>query len=301
MSTIASNRTLFPRVTFQDTNVVGNVYFLTYFRWQFECFDEWFRYSFPARWRAFRHSDKTDLISSCSLRFDDPFGATIGDEIRVSGLAEEQLDGSVVMSTELDKLVDIESVPIASGSMTWNPEDGQIATSVKKPVGPCYTVSMPVPGGWKINPIDLLSWQGKCRELFLADHAPEMLRLVAERKLALQTSSASAAITNIPLHPVEEVRVELRLENIKCGQMGVRFDYFAESALGAVQIAEGTQRMSCKKWNGSSLVPCVFQKDLLKALGRFTQSDRIRRMIDDILEFLEGSNTCVDSPALNNR
>ena len=230
-----------PRVTFQDTNVVGNVYFLSYFRWQFESFEEWRRQQPSERTRQNESAIQYPIHSSTC--FSDPIGATVGDCVRVASDVLLSKGGCSATST-IKRLADgVENV-IATGEITFSNHEGNKTCDSDPPVGPCYEFRRLYAPRMTHDPLDLLSLQGKCRELFLLDHAPETIRRVAGQDLALQTTSASIEILSPRPSESGEVRVELRLEALKCGQMTVRFDYFELDDGRPVHFAYGQQRMS---------------------------------------------------------
>jgi enediyne biosynthesis thioesterase len=274
-----------PRITFQDTNVVGNVYFLTFFRWQAECRDEWLREYRPDVWDAIRSGESPLILTQWSTRFDDPFGATVGDDIEVS-MEFDETDGQGGASATIARLSDKGRENIGSGSMHFLAAHQLLSQQHEMPQGPCYEFTATCPRRSDVNPLDLLAWQGKCRELFLADHAPDALRRVANRQLALQTTSASLEILELL---IDEVRVEMRLQDIKCGQMSVRFDYFAQSSEREIPFAKGNQRMSSKRCSDKGIVPCPLPDDILHALESFTDSELMLQKIGNILGFNKSS------------
>jgi len=276
-----------PRITFQDTNVVGNVYFLTFFRWQAECHDEWLREYHPDIWDAIRAGQSPLILTQWSTRFDDPFGATVGDDIQVT-MENDETEGEVCASATITRLSEKGRETIASGSMRFMNAQQWFPRQQELPRGPCYEFTAKCSPRTGMKPLDFLAWQGKCRELFLADHAPGALRRVASRQLALQTTSASLEIHDLLPLFVDEVRVEMRLQDIKCGQMSVHFDYFAQADGREIRFATGSQRMSSKRCFEAGIVPCPLPDDILHALESFTSSRALLEKIGNILAF---SNT----------
>jgi len=280
-----------PRITFQDTNVVGNVYFLTFFRWQADCRDEWIRTTRPDLWAALRTGATSLVVTDWSTRFIDPIGATVGDEISVRSEFVEDAHGVSAASVMAKKREDGFET-IATGQMRFT-----TATVLRPPLddaphGPCYEFSATFPRPSELSPLDLLAWQGKCRELFLADHAPASLRAVAKGKLVLQTTLASLSLVELPEFPLEDIRVQLRLKALKCGQMDTRFDFFAHGRDGrSARIAQGEQRMSSKRVANSQLAACPVPVDILDALRRFTDSNELLRKISDVVSFIEPSES----------
>jgi enediyne biosynthesis thioesterase len=296
LADVGVTHTTVPRVTFQDTNIVGNVYFLTFFRWQSECRDAWLRSAMPDVWDRLRTGDARLHVSNWSNRFEDAFGATIGDRISVNLQAQSQDQDSVLLSMEVFRHDGLSRSRLASGSMTLRIDldssdtkhelgDSQLDTQV----GPSYVMRLQTPVDRDLQAIDLLSWQGKCRELFLEDQTASIMHMVTQRELILQTTSASLDWSSRVPERDQAVRVEMRLESLKCGQMGVSFHYAIDQPgeLLGVPFAIGHQSMSSKHMAGSNLLPCPLPSELLHALREYTHLPRLIGKIDDILRFAE--------------
>ena len=296
LADVGVTHTTVPRVTFQDTNIVGNVYFLTFFRWQSECRDAWLRSAMPDVWDRLRTGDARLHVSNWSNRFEDAFGATIGDRISVTLQAQSQDQDSVLLSMEVFRHDGLSRSRLASGSMTLRIDldssdtkhelgDSQLDTQV----GPSYVMRLQTPVDRDLQAIDLLSWQGKCRELFLEDQTASIMHMVTQRELILQTTSASLDWSSRVPERDQAVRVEMRLESLKCGQMGVSFHYAIDQPgeLLGVPFAIGHQSMSSKHMAGSNLLPCPLPSELLHALREYTHLPRLIGKIEDILRFAE--------------
>lgn len=298
MNRSPDTHTYTPRITFQDTNVVGNVYFLTFFRWQAECRDQWLRVTHPELWTQILSGDRKLLVTHWSTRFEDPLGATIGDDVEVLISGANDGGESVSLTTEVFRHNDENSVRIASGTMMFTAVDELTPPHNDHPMGPSYSFEPNVYSTSGQDPLELLGWQGKCRELFLADHTADTLRRVAARELILQTTTASLDLVRMPPKSIDHVRVEMRLESLKCGQMSVRFDYLADLRNGTtVRFAKGSQKLSSKRQSGQIVAPCPLPTALLIALRGFTDSEQLLAKITDILSFASGARPTVSSLA----
>jgi enediyne core biosynthesis thioesterase len=271
-----------PRITFQDTNVVGNVYFLTFFRWQAECRDKWLREERPDLWDAIKSGGLELGITHWETCFSDPFGATIGDRIEVVLTAPTNESDELSLSTDVFCTRAESRVRIASARMCHSRSRSNTPiNTITDDRG--YSIVIEVPCRQKISTLDLLSWQGKCRELFLADHAPEVLRQVVDRRLILQTTLASVDNWQSSMLDVEQVRVEMRLVSIKCGQMTVQFEYFAQLQDDSWEhFATGKQVTSSKN---STVEACTLPDELLVALREFTGCQKLLEAIDNIEKY----------------
>ncbi len=296
LADVEVTHTIAPRITFQDTNIVGNVYFLTFFRWQSECRDAWLRTAMPEVWAARRCGGARLLVSNWSNRFEDAFGATIGDPISVTLRVHSQDQNSVLLSMEVLKHDGPSRSRLASGIMkfriepaTADAEHEHCASRIETQDGPSYAMQLRTPIDHDLQSIDLVSWQGKCRELFLEDQTDSIMRQVTQRELILQTTTASLDWTGPVPQRDQAVRVEMRLESLKCGQMGVSFNYLIDEPgeLSGVSFATGHQSMSSKHMVGTKLLPCPLPSQMLQALREYTHSPRLIGKIEDILQFAE--------------
>ncbi|HEV7279529.1 MAG TPA: hypothetical protein VGN57_04885 [Pirellulaceae bacterium] len=288
MEVTAFAQTHVPRITFEDTNIVGNVYFLAFFRWQVECRDQWLRRTYPERWRDICSDALHALQAQWEMRFEDSFGATIGEEVQLEAQFSLDSDSRICTTTQISKNCVGGRRRIASGAMRFLTACELDQKRTYHPAGSCYSFASTLPGfrqGW--SPLDFLGLQGKCRELFLEDHAANTLASVARGELILQTSDASFSLLDEQPSATDHVRVEMRLEALKCGQMGVRFDYFIEHRFGtACRFAEGYQRMSTKRRREGSPAPCPVPPELLLALREFAASEQLLGKIEDVLTFV---------------
>jgi enediyne core biosynthesis thioesterase len=279
-----SKYTTRPRITFQDTNLVGNVYFLTFFRWQLECRDAWLSAQNPNHEKV-PLASKSISVLQFSTRFEDSFGARLGDQIEVTLSEGESIPETLSLDFEIWRRCDRNSDRLATGSMICSEHggDGSLGTI---PSGPSYTYDTQLGPNGTVTTLDLLSWQGKCRELFLCDHAWETMQRVSERNLILQTTSANLCLHCQPPSNCNRLRTEMRLESLRCGQLLVRFDYRFEQPDGTARyFASGHQKMSSKRQVGAQIVPCPIPCDFLNALRLYTQAPSLFRKIDEVLEF----------------
>lgn len=298
-----------PRVTFADTNVVGNVYYLNFFRWQKEALDTWLQSEHPSVWSGLGRGHLRLLFTRWSCRFEDPFGATLGDSIsvaldcemepecdsRVAATAERLMRGeSLSVRAETCRDSDVNMARLTTGAWICRIVSN-CSTIETTPLddgedGACYRMRVTSPIDRDLNALDLLAWQGTCRELFLEDHAPGILHAVASHQLILQTTNASIEWPGHLPPRGHSIDVEMRLQALKCGQMGVRFDYRCDAIHRLAPFAVGLQSMSSKHPVGESIAPCPLPTELVLALRAYTDSPRLRAKIEDILRFAESES-----------
>jgi enediyne core biosynthesis thioesterase len=110
-----------------------------------------------------------------------------------------------------------------------------------------------------------VSWQGRCRELFLRDHAPAVLDELA-RDLRLVTTHVSCDYF-AELRALDRVVVRMSLARIAPGRVSMRFDYLRGDDL----VARGTQEIACLRAVDGAYVPAPVPEPLRTALAPYSQ------------------------------
>jgi enediyne biosynthesis thioesterase len=105
-----------------------------------------------------------------------------------------------------------------------------------------------------------VSWQGRCRELFLRDHAPAVLDDLAG-DLRLVTTHVSCDFF-AELYGLDRVTVRMTLARLTRGRVSMRFEYLRGSEL----VARGVQEVACLRAVGDSFVPVPVPEALRAAL-----------------------------------
>jgi enediyne biosynthesis thioesterase len=108
-------------------------------------------------------------------------------------------------------------------------------------------------------------WQGRCREMFLRDHAPEVLAELA-RGLALVTTRVSCEYF-AELFAFDEVIVRMRLGALAQNRVTMIFEYWRGEEL----VARGEQQIACMRRDGERLLPVPVPEALREALRPFAQ------------------------------
>jgi enediyne biosynthesis thioesterase len=105
-----------------------------------------------------------------------------------------------------------------------------------------------------------VSWQGRCRELFLRDHAPEVIDELA-RDLRLVTTHVSCDYL-AELRALDEVVVRMTLARLTAGRVSMRFEYLRDGEL----VARGVQEIACLRDSGGTHAPIPVPEPLRAAL-----------------------------------
>ncbi|MFI6523720.1 acyl-CoA thioesterase [Streptomyces uncialis] len=112
-----------------------------------------------------------------------------------------------------------------------------------------------------------VSWQGRCRESFLKEHAPTVLD---ELRAGLRLFTVSCRCEYFrELTAFDTVAVRLRLDELLSTQVGFSFDYVLLDAEGEHLVARGTQRVACLRSDGRETIPVPVPAALRAALEPF--------------------------------
>ena len=110
-----------------------------------------------------------------------------------------------------------------------------------------------------------LSWQGRCRELFLRDHAPDVIDELS-RGLSLATVRCSCEYL-AELTAFDEVIVRMGLAELLQNRLTLAFEYWRGEEL----VARDEQEVACMKREGERLVPAAIPPSLREALAAYSE------------------------------
>ena len=97
-----------------------------------------------------------------------------------------------------------------------------------------------------------LKWQGRCRELFLRDHAPDVLQELA-KDLRLVTVRCSCEFFE-ELFGFDEVVLRMRLAAFVQNRVRMDFDYYRCQNGGEQLVARGEQEVACMRLHEGRIV-----------------------------------------------
>lgn len=115
-----------------------------------------------------------------------------------------------------------------------------------------------------------LLWQGRCRELFLQQHAPSVLADL-QGGLKLFTLTVSCEFF-AELTAFDEVRVRMRLVELAQTQVEFEFDYVHLQNDVEVLVARGRQRIACMRGEPGATQPTPVPAELVTALHPFSRA-----------------------------
>ena len=114
-----------------------------------------------------------------------------------------------------------------------------------------------------------LEWQGRCREMFLRDHAPDVIGELS-RDLSLATVRCGCEYF-AELLVFDEVVVRMRLAELMQNRITLAFEYWRRQVGGEELVARGEQQVACMKREGARLVPTAVPATLREALAAYAE------------------------------
>src|SRR5262245_19302075 len=113
-----------------------------------------------------------------------------------------------------------------------------------------------------------IRWQGRCREMFLHDHAPDVLDELT-RGLALVTLKCSCEYL-AELSAFDAVIVRMRLSGLAQNRLTMLFEYWRRQGEREELVARGEQQVACMRREGNGLVPVPVPESLRAALRLYS-------------------------------
>ena len=115
-----------------------------------------------------------------------------------------------------------------------------------------------------------LNWQGRCREMFLRDHAPDVIDELG-RSLSLATVSCSCEYFN-ELVAFDEVIVRMRLTKLVQNRITLTFEYWRRTTGGEEElVARGEQQVAAMRRENGRLTPTLIPASLRDALAAYAE------------------------------
>jgi enediyne biosynthesis thioesterase len=112
--------------------------------------------------------------------------------------------------------------------------------------------------------VNHLRWQGRCRELFLREHAPGVLQQLSG-DLALATLRCTCEYL-AELSAFDEIVVRMRLGTLVQNRITLDFEYVRPTSAGEELVARGQQEVACMRRQEKHMVPTPVPEELLQAL-----------------------------------
>lgn len=109
-------------------------------------------------------------------------------------------------------------------------------------------------------------WQGRCREMFLRDRAPEVIEAL-KHGLVLVTTRVSCEFM-AELVAFDEVILRMRLGELAQNRITMNFEYWRGEEL----VARGEQQVACMQREGKQVVPVPVPTQLREALREYARN-----------------------------
>ena len=110
-------------------------------------------------------------------------------------------------------------------------------------------------------------WQGRCREMFLRDHAPGVVEAL-RGGLALVTTRVSCEFM-AELSAFDEVVIRMRLGELRQNRITMKFEYWRRAGGGEELVARGEQQVACMQREGGRVFPVPVPRELREALSEY--------------------------------
>ncbi|NET46582.1 thioesterase family protein [Okeania sp. SIO2B3] len=107
-------------------------------------------------------------------------------------------------------------------------------------------------------------WQGRCREMFLRDHDPEVLTELSQG-LTLATVSVSCEYYS-ELLAFDRVAIRMRLKSVTQNRITMLFEYWRITDKGEEMVAKGEQQTASMRREGEKTVPTPIPAAIKEAL-----------------------------------
>ncbi|GHJ96535.1 4-hydroxybenzoyl-CoA thioesterase [Streptomyces sp. NE5-10] len=120
--------------------------------------------------------------------------------------------------------------------------------------------------------VNYLRWQGRCRELFLQQKAPDVLAEV-QADLKLFTLKVDCEFF-AEITAFDELSIRMRLSELGQTQLEFTFDYVKVTGGAEVLIARGRQRIACMRGPNTNTVPSRIPDGLARALEPYNTQNR---------------------------
>lgn len=122
--------------------------------------------------------------------------------------------------------------------------------------------------------VNYLRWQGRCREMFLLERAPDILdELRGDLKLFTLKSECEYLAE---ISAFDELSIRMRLEELTQTQIAFAFDYVRVLDGAEILVARGRQRVACMRGPNGSTSPARVPESLRKALEGYRVRPPVR-------------------------
>lgn len=119
--------------------------------------------------------------------------------------------------------------------------------------------------------VNYLRWQGRCRELFLKQHAPAVLADLQD-DLKLFTLRVDCEFF-AEITAFDELSIRMQLVELKQTQLEFSFDYVKLAGADELRVARGRQRVACMRGPNGRTSPARVPQQLVEALQPYQRPE----------------------------
>lgn len=119
-----------------------------------------------------------------------------------------------------------------------------------------------------------VSWQGRCREMFLRDHTPGLLHELGHG-LTLVTTRVACSFYR-ELTAFDEVVIRMTAGALSRGRATMKFQYLRVAPGGREElVADGEQEIAALRRDGDRIEPISLPSELRDAIGRYAEAGAV--------------------------
>lgn len=122
--------------------------------------------------------------------------------------------------------------------------------------------------------VNHLRWQGRCREMFLRENAPDILRQITDEALVLATVRVSCEYFS-ELMAFDELTIRMSLKTMLQNRVAFEFEYIRTNYGNNELIARGDQEIACMARNGTTTDPILIPETLKQALAPYANHGQL--------------------------
>jgi enediyne core biosynthesis thioesterase len=119
--------------------------------------------------------------------------------------------------------------------------------------------------------VNHVKWQGRCRELFLRAHAPDVLGELS-RGFVMATISCRCDYF-AELRAFDEVVVRMSLVHLSASRVSLGFEYYRAHDQSSELVARGEQQIACMQKTADGLAPAPVPDSLRQALAAYASDE----------------------------
>jgi enediyne biosynthesis thioesterase len=127
--------------------------------------------------------------------------------------------------------------------------------------------------------VNYLRWQGRCREMFLLEKAPDVLADI-RADLKLFTLKAECEFF-VEITAFDELSIRMRLEELTQTQVEFAFDYVRLRDGVEELVAKGRQRVACMRGPNTNTKPAKVPEALRTALEPYAMT-KPKQLVDSV-------------------